>query len=167
MAEQISTEHRQDLEKYFSFSRTVVLILLLAILLMVAGARLVTVEEDGFASYAMIQPLYIGAIIVGFTVVIARRLLLSPLVLGSSRGKGVAAVLRTMTILSLVSGAAAVAMALAGLLVFMKTGDYQHSLRLGGVGLLLALYSFPRRREWHNAVTGLAGQGVQNSTENT
>ena len=110
MAEQISIEHREALDRYFRFSRTVVLFLVLAIVMMVGGARSMKVEENGFASYAMIQPLYIGAIIVGFIVVIARRLLLSPLILGSSRVKGVAAVLRTMTILSLVSGAAAVAM---------------------------------------------------------
>jgi hypothetical protein len=165
MAEQISIEHREALDRYFRFSRTVVLFLLLAIVMMVGGARSMKVEENGFASYSMIQPLYIGAIIVGFIVVIARRLLLSPLILGSSRVKGVAAVLRTMTILSLVSGAAAVAMGLAGLLVFRETGDYQHSLRLGGVGLLLAIYSLPRRREWHHAVAGLTGGDTQNRRE--
>jgi hypothetical protein len=69
------------------FSRTVVLFLLLAIVMMVGGARSMKVE-NGFASYAMIQPLYIGAIIVGFVVVIARRLLLSPLTSRLFAGKG-------------------------------------------------------------------------------
>jgi hypothetical protein len=55
----------------------------------------------------------------------------------------------------LFGGGVAVTMALTALLVCWLTGDFQHVLRLGGIGLLLALYSLPRRREWTGALANL------------
>jgi hypothetical protein len=155
MTEQISTGLRRDLEKNLRFSRMVILGLLAMIGLVVAGTRFLPFQPPSAEAATLIQPIYIGVIITGFLVVIVRRLVLSSLVLGASRTRGVEAVWRTMALLSFFSGAVAVAMALAGLLVCLLTGDYQHCLRLGGVGGLLALYSLPRRREWQAAVSGL------------
>lgn len=155
MSEQISNELRQDLERHLRFSRSVILGLLLVILLLVAGTRLLPFQPPSPEAGGLIQPIYVGVIIVGFLVVVVRRLGLSSLILGPSRARGAAAVWRTMALLSFFSGAVAVSMGLAGVLVCLLTGDYQHCLRLGGVGVLLALYSLPRRREWLAAGAGL------------
>jgi hypothetical protein len=42
--------------------------------------------------------------------------------------------------------------AIAGLVLYLLTGDYQYSWRLGVVGLFLLVYSLPRRGEWERAV---------------
>ncbi len=155
MTEQISTARQRELEKNLRSSRMVILGLLGVIGLVVAGTWFLPFQPPRAEAVTLVQPIYIGVIITGFLVVIVRRLVLSSLVLGASRTRGVGAVWRTMAILSFTSGAVAVTMALAGLLVCLLTGDYQHCLRLGGVGVLLALYSLPRRQEWQAAVSGL------------
>lgn len=155
MTEQISTGLQRELEKNLRSSRLVIVGLLVVIGLVVAGTWFLPFQPPRAEALALVQPIYIGVIITGFLVVIVRRLVLSSLVLGASRTRGTGAVWRTMALLSFFSGAVAVTMALAGLLVCLLTGDYQHCLRLGGVGVLLALYSLPRRREWQAAVSGL------------
>lgn len=111
---------------------------------------------DGWTpgSESLIRPVYLGAIVIGLLVVATRRLATSSLILRAMKQAGDGKALRMLTALSLVCAAVAVLVGIGGLYFHVITGDHQHSLRLGGVSVLLALYSLPRRDEWLKAVRG-------------
>jgi len=130
-------------------------VLLTIVILLIVVARFAPVGQVNPEAAALIRPIYIAEMIVGFLVIIVRRLIFSSWVIGLSRQKGAGAVLRTLLSLSLFGGGVAVTMGLTGLLVCWLTGEFQHVLRLGGIGLLLALYSLPRQGEWRRALADL------------
>ena len=98
---------------------------------------------------------YAIAPVVGLAVVMARRLLLSKASLRRVQRAGVAAILNRFSRVSVIGGALGEAMAVLGLVGYLITGQYDVSLRLGIIGMLLILYSFPRQREWSRAVSAL------------
>ena len=155
MAEQLSTETARALETTLRLGRTVGLVLLTIVILLIVVARLVPVGQVNPAAAPLIRPIYIAEMIAGFLVIIVRRLILSSWIIGLSRQKGAGSVLRTLVFLSLFGGVVAVTMGLTGLLVCWLTGEFQHVLRLGGIGLLLAIYSLPRQGEWRRALADL------------
>jgi len=158
MAEQLSQTTASALASAIRLARVVGLVFLTIVILLIVVARLVPagpVNVEGSEAAALIRPIYIGEMVAGFLVIIVRRLILSSWIIGHSRRKGAGAVLRLLLSLSLFGGAVAVTMGLTGLLVCWMTGEFHHVLRLGGIGLLLALYSLPRQGEWRQALADL------------
>jgi hypothetical protein len=102
------------------------------------------------------RPIVVTVIAIGLIVVILRRILMSKMALGQASIRGVGATLNKLTTATIVCLAIAELTAILGLVFYLMTGDYQYSWRLGGVGILLTLYSFPRRGEWERAVIASA-----------
>ena len=159
MLEENAAQSSSLLERHLRFSRRVVILLLVAVLVLLAIG--IVLSAGGPAGQVdlirpeLVRPIYLAEMVTGFLVIIVRRLLLSSFLLRAARQKGLQTVLRNLTIISLFGGLVAVPMALTGLVVCRLTADHQHLIRLGGMGLLLALYSLPRRGEWRSAVAGL------------
>lgn len=93
----------------------------------------------------------------GLGVVTLRRLMLSRPSLRRAGRRGVGAVLGTLSWAAILGGAIAEAIALLGLVTYLLTGETAYSWRLGVIGLLLVIYSFPRRGEWERAVAASEG----------
>jgi ABC-type antimicrobial peptide transport system permease subunit len=98
------------------------------------------------------KPVFACVIGIGLMVVILRRIMLSQIVMGKAVLRGMNAVLDKLMTMTIVCLAVAELVALLGLVLYMLTGDYQYSWRLGIVSIFLILYSFPRRGEWKRAV---------------
>ena len=98
---------------------------------------------------------YAIAPVVGFAIVMARRLLLSQASLRRVQSRGVTALLNRFSRVSIICAALGEAVAILGLAGYLLTGQYDVSLRLGIIGLLLILYSFPRQWEWSRALSAL------------
>ena len=101
---------------------------------------------------AWTRPIYGGALVLGLLVIMTRRLVFSPLVMRPLSRQGGQVVLRTLAGMTLVLGVVAAAVGIGGPIFYQKTGDAQYLWRLGGIGLLLLVYSLPRRAEWERAV---------------
>jgi len=155
MVEENVVQSLSPFERHLRFSRRVVILLLLAVLLLLAAGVVLPAEGIEFDRLDLIRPIYIAEMVTGFLVIIVRRLILSTSLLRMARQKGLVAVLRNLAFISLFGAFVAVPMALTGLVICRLTADHQHLIRLGGMGLLLALYSLPRRGEWRSAVAGL------------
>jgi hypothetical protein len=104
------------------------------------------------------RPIYGGALVLGLLVIMTRRLVFSPLVMRPLSRQGGEVVLRALTGMTLVLGVVAAVVGIGGPLFYQKTGDAQYLWRLGGIGLLLLVYSLPRRAEWERAIRD-AGEG--------
>jgi hypothetical protein len=102
------------------------------------------------------KPVFACVIGIGLMVVILRRIMLSQIVMGKAVLRGMNAVLDKLMTMTIVCLAVAELVALLGLVLYMLTGDYQYSWRLGIVSIFLILYSFPRRGEWKRAVAASA-----------
>lgn len=148
-------ESLPPLERHLRFSRRTSTLMLLVVLLLLAAGIVLPAESVDFDRPELIRPIYIAEMVTGFLVIIVRRLILSSYLLRMARQKGLVAVLRNLAFISLFGAFVAVPMALTGLVICRLTADPQHLIRLGGMGLLLALYSLPRRGEWRSAVAGL------------
>ncbi len=66
------------------------------------------------------------------------------------------AILGALGTASIIGAALGEVVSILGLVGFMVTGDQGYSWRLGGLGLALIMYSFPRRGEWARAVSNAA-----------
>jgi len=152
---QTMVEQLPEFERHLRFSRRTGLFLLLVSVAVLAGGVIFPGAGVDSAPGSLIGPIYISEMVAGFLVIILRRAVLSSFLLGKARQKGLLTVLRNLTIMSVFGVVVAVTMALTGLVVCRLTGDYQHLIRLGGMGLLLIFYSLPRRGEWRMAVAGL------------
>ncbi|MFZ4627685.1 MAG: hypothetical protein ACOYNR_05075 [Blastocatellia bacterium] len=108
---------------------------------------------------AWTRPIYGGALVLGLLVIMTRRLVFSPLVMRPLSRQGGQVVVRALAGMTLVLGMVAAVVGIGGALFYQKTGDAQYLWRLGGIGLLLLVYSFPRRAEWERAVRDAAEGG--------
>jgi hypothetical protein len=99
------------------------------------------------------QAFYLAALVMGVSVVFLRRLMLSQLRLRMAAQRGINALLSNLSTTSIVGAALGDAVAVLGLLAYLLTGETDYCWRLGVIGLLLIIYSFPRRGEWLRAVS--------------
>jgi hypothetical protein len=90
--------------------------------------------------------------VLGLLVVMTRRLVFSPLLMRPISQQGGQVVVRVLVAMTLVLGGLAAVVGVGGPLLYQWTGDAQYLWRLGAVGLLLLVYSLPRRAEWERAV---------------
>ena len=135
------------------FCFTPVLLLGLGWLLPVPPSTVIEPEQAVFFNKAV----YGAALLAGLLVVALRRLWQSVVLRGS---QPLDAVLRRLRLRAVLSGALGELVAILGFVAFSLTGNYQFCWRLAVVGLLLILYSFPRRAEWAQAVAAHAQEGA-------
>ena len=69
--------------------------------------------------------------------------------------RGTAALLNHFSKVSVICAALGESVAAIGLVGYLVTGQYDLSLRLGIIGILLILYSFPRQWEWSRTLSAL------------
>jgi hypothetical protein len=96
---------------------------------------------------------YLASLILGLAVVALRRLLLSPIRLRRAAAQGLSAVLSSLGTASIIGAALGEAVGILGLLAYLLIGEFEYNWRLGVIGLLLIIYSFPRRGEWVRAAS--------------
>jgi hypothetical protein len=133
------------------------------VLLMIVVALVVGVQRSPSSWHPVYEtwarPIYAGVLVFGLLVVVTRRLVLSPLVLRPASRQGGAAVVRVLFVMTLGLGTLAGIVGVGGPLLYQLTGDAQYLWRLGGIGLLLLIYSLPRRAEWERAFRQAGGGG--------
>jgi hypothetical protein len=102
-----------------------------------------------------ISAVYAIAPVMGLAIVMARRLMLSQASLMRIQSRGSAALLNHLSKVSVICAALGESVAVVGLVGYLVTGQYDVSLRLGIIGILLILYSYPRQWEWSRALSAL------------
>jgi len=149
--EYISSENQKALDHRYQVTMLIVMAFGIGVMICLLVAKFIKPGETP-GSEKWMQPVYSAAIVIGLSVVVIRRIVLSKLVIGPAATRGLSAVLNTLQAMTIICGALAEAVAIAGLTLYLLTADYQYSWRLGLVSLFLLVYSFPRRGEWDRAV---------------
>jgi hypothetical protein len=150
--EYISVENQKALDRRYRQTMMIVLMFGISVLICLLAAKFIKPLAPVPGSDTWMQPAYSAAIVIGLSVVVLRRIVLSNLVMRPAATRGVPAVLNTLQAMTIICSALAEMAAIAGLVLYLLTGDYQYSWRLGVVGLFLLVYSLPRRGEWERAV---------------
>ena len=149
----ISVANQKTVDQTYRVSVIIVLAfcftpILLMVLGRFIGARGAVLSEP---TLELIKKLTYGsALLFGLLVVALRRFGMALLV--GKRKRSVLAVLGSLRLLALMGAALGELVTLIGFIAFSLTGDYEYCWRLGVVGLLLILYSFPRRWDWDRAL---------------
>src|SRR5262249_55580021 len=116
------------------------------------SAQVVALSEP--ATLGLIKKLAYGsALIFGLLVVALRRFGMALL---GKRERPVAVVLGYLRMLTLISVVLGEVVAVIGFVAIMLARGYEYWWRLSVIGLLLILYSFPRRWDWDRAVAANA-----------
>ncbi len=102
------------------------------------------------------RPVFACVIVIGLMVVILRRIMLSQMVMGQAISRGMNEVLDKLMTMTIICLTIAELVGISGFVLYILTGDFQYSWRLGIVSIFLILYSFPRRGEWRRAVAASA-----------
>ncbi len=147
----ISVENQKAFDRRYKTALMLAAAFCVSVLVVMLIALFIAPTETVTGSEKWARAIYTGVIVVGLMVVVVRRILLSQSVM-SQAAKGAQAVLNNLLAVTITCLAAAEAVALAGLVFYILTGDYQYSWRLGIVSIFLILYSIPRRGEWERAV---------------
>lgn len=152
----ISVEHQNALDQRYRTAAIIVGAFCLSVLVYLIVAKFITVNDIKPGTESWQQPAYSAVIVLGVVVVALRRILLSKTVMSTATQRGVGAVLQHLLTITVIICALAEIAAIGGLILYLMTGDYQYSWRLGVVSLFLLLYTFPRKGEWEKAVVASA-----------
>lgn len=150
--EYLSVENQKLLAQRYRAAVILVMAFGISVLVYLLVAKIITPKEIMPGSERWQQPVYSAAIVLGLVIVILRRFLLSNMMVRSAIQRGVSATLQHLYLVTTVICVLAELAAIAGLILYFLTADYQYSLRLGTVSLFLLAYNFPRRKEWERAV---------------
>ena len=141
------------LNSVYRKTASIVGVLALSALLIVAAGYFIPPPFNGNPRF--IFAVYVIAPVVGLAVVMTRRLMLSQASLRRIESRGTAALLNHFSKVSVICAALGESVAAIGLVGYLVTGQYDLSLRLGIIGILLILYSFPRQWEWSRTLSAL------------
>jgi hypothetical protein len=144
---------RAPLNSVYRKTALIVGVLALSALLIMVAGYFVPPPLNGNPHF--IFAVYVIAPVVGLAVVMARRLMLSQASLRRIESRGTAALLIHLSKVSVICAALGESVAAIGLVGYLVTGQYDVSLRLGIIGILLILYSFPRQWEWSRTLSAL------------
>lgn len=150
--EYISTEHQKSVSQTYRTAAIIVLAFCITVFVFMLVAKFLTPSEVMPGSESWMQPVYSGVIVLGLVVVILRRILLSNMVMGKAARRGVGHVLKNLMDMTILCCVLSELVAIAGLALYLMTGDFQYSWRLSVVSLFLLIYTFPRRGEWERAI---------------
>ncbi len=150
----VSVENQKALDQAYRLTVIIVLAFCFTPLLLIGLGYFIGAKGGAIhtaETYLLVtKAAYGGALVAGLAVVALRRFWVR-LLRGGKRPA--LAVLNNLRNLALLSAGLGEVVALIGFIAFSLSGDYQFCWRLGVVGLLLMLYSFPRRWEWERALT--------------
>jgi hypothetical protein len=146
----VSVENQKAIAPAYKQAIIVVFACFIGVLLMLLLGKVLQPNSFIPGSEQWQKMIYTGVLILGLFVVVLRRLILSGAV--TNRAGGAAAVAQKMTVATIIIAALAEAIAIAGLVFYFLTGNYDYSWRLGVIGLFLLAYGFPRRAEWERIV---------------
>ncbi len=149
----LSAEHQKALSGSYRLAVILAISFFVAMAVIMLVGRTLRPGEAMAGSEKWGQPVYAAVIVMGVAIVVLRRILMSRMVMGQTARVGVRTTLDNLIKVMIICLAIAEIVGITGLTFYLITGDYQYSWRLGVVGLLLILYSFPRRGEWERAVT--------------
>lgn len=150
--EYISAENQKSISQTYRTAAILVAAFCITVLVFMLVAKFITPNEIMPGSESWMQPVYSGVIVLGLVVVILRRILLSKMVMGKAAMRGIGHVLKNLMDMTVICCVLSELAAIAGLVLYLLTGDYQYSWRLSIVSLFLLIYTFPRRGEWERAV---------------
>lgn len=159
--EYVPAEHQNALYNRYRMAMMIVMAFGVSVLIWLLAAKFVAPREAPPGSEEWGQPIYSAVIVIGLSVVALRRIMLSKMVMGAAATRGVQSVLKTLQTMTIVCCALAELAALGGFVLYLLTGNYDYSWRLGVIGLFLVIYSFPRRSEWERAVADSAKTSSQ------
>lgn len=154
--EYIPVEHQEALGQRYRTAAIIVMAFIITVLVYMVIAKFITVNDIKPGTESWVQPVYSAAIVLGVIVVALRRMLLSKTVMGTARQRGVSAVLNQLFTMTILLCVLAELTGIAGLVLYLLTGNYDYSLRLSAVSLIVLLYTFPRKGEWERAVADSA-----------
>jgi hypothetical protein len=149
----ISVAHQKTVAQTYRISVIIVLAFCFTPLLLMALGRFIGVRGAVLdePTLELIKKLAYGsALVFGVLIVLLRRFGIAALM--GQRKRSVLAVLGHLRLLTIIGAALGELVTVIGFVAFALTGDYQYCWRLGVVGLLLILYSFPRRWDWDRAL---------------
>jgi hypothetical protein len=150
--EYISVENQKALDRRYRQAMMLALAFGASVLVLLLVAKFIKPGEPRPGSETWMQPAYSAVLVIGLSVVALRRIMLSKMVMGPAAARGIHAVLNTLQMMTILCAALAEAAAIAGLMLYLLTADYQYNWRLGLVAIFLIIYSLPRRGEWERAV---------------
>jgi hypothetical protein len=158
--EYLSATDQRSLAARYKFTRTLVTLFAVAVVVYMLVGRMVSLGAARQVSAEMYEGLRYAAVTgTGGAVLLAmllRRVLLARGQLEMAARKGVAAVLGRLSLVSIICAALGEVTGILGLVSSLLTGDSSFSLRLGLAGLLLIAYGFPRRWEWQRQAAAAA-----------
>ncbi|HQR32308.1 MAG TPA: hypothetical protein PLK30_06205 [Blastocatellia bacterium] len=154
--EYISIEHQKALAQQYRTAAIIVVAFCISVLVYLIIAKFITIDDIKPGTEPWAQPVYSAVIVLGVVVVALRRILMSKTMMATAKQRGAIAVLRHLFTITVIICALAEIAAIGGLALYLITGDYQYSWRLGVVSLFLLLYTFPRKSEWERAVADSA-----------
>jgi hypothetical protein len=149
----VSVEHQKIIAPKFRTATLIVSFFALSVIVYLILARLITPSYSEPGSESWQGRVYAGVLILGLLTVVLRRLLMSGAAMKQAAAGGVEKLVRRLVTVTILLAALAELIAVLGLILYLRSADYQYSWRLGMVGLFLLAYAFPRRREWEHIVT--------------
>lgn len=148
----ISVENQKAMDQAYRKAALLVAAFGISVLIYMIVARLIEPQSFVPGSESWMHPAYSAVITLGLMVVVVRRILLTKTMLDKAARGGTSLVLKHLFLITLICSVLAELVAIAGLVLYFMTSDYQYSWRLGIVALFLLVYTFPRRGEWERAV---------------
>jgi hypothetical protein len=149
----ISSTDQKTLNARYQNTALVVVALGASVVLYLVIGRVITPPRPAIDAAPWGQAFYLAALMIGLAVVAVRRLMLSRSRLSLAAKRGTNAVFGSLGTSSIIGAALGDVVGILGLVAYLMIGDPDYSWRLGVVGLLLIIYSFPRRGEWARAVS--------------
>jgi TRAP-type C4-dicarboxylate transport system permease small subunit len=153
MMNYISVENQKALANSYSIGVKIFFIIVLSVLALMLIARFISPNTTLPGSEGLTRPIFLAVIILGLVVITVRRLLMSQWMMAKLAPRGVNALLGRLLTTTVICLAIAEFVAVMGFILYLLTGDYEYSWRLGGISLFLVLYSYPRRGEWERIIS--------------
>lgn len=146
--EYIASADQKALSERYRVTVIIVLFFVSSVIVLMITAQIVKVAPRVVETIDWVKILYTTALVIGLAVVMLRRVLLSRFVMRGAARKGASALLRRLMMISIIGSSLGEAVAVLGFIGYLATGAGHYIWRLGVIGLLLIVYSFPRRGEW-------------------
>jgi hypothetical protein len=153
MTNYISVENQRELANSYRTGVKIVFLIATSVLVFMLIARYISLDTTLPGSERWVRPVLITVIILGLTVIMVRRLLMSQSMMAKVAPRGVKALVGRLLTTTIICLVIAELVGIMGLAFYLITGDYEYSWRLGVISLLLILYSFPRRGEWERIIS--------------
>jgi hypothetical protein len=153
MTNYISVENQKALANSYGMGVKIFFVIALSVLAFMLIPRFISPNTALPGSEGLARPIFIAVIILGLVVIAVRRLLMSQWMMAKLAPRGVNALLGRLLTTTVICLAMAELVAIGGFILYLLTGDYEYSWRLGGVSIFLLLYSFPRRGEWESIIS--------------